>query len=57
MIVENFDQLDTLLYENETLIKQVIMFIASATLIFLLATMINLMFNIYNIDDDYYYDY
>ncbi|AMF83783.1 hypothetical protein AYR72_gp032 [Cnaphalocrocis medinalis granulovirus] len=57
MIVENFDQLDTLLYENETLIKQVIMFIASATLIFLLATMVNLMFNIYNIDDDYYYDY
>ncbi|AAK70716.1 ORF56 similar to XcGV ORF54 [Cydia pomonella granulovirus] len=38
--MENLDQLDRLVHENHTLIKQVVMFVVSATLIFVVCSLI-----------------
>nr|ADO85473.1 unknown [Pieris rapae granulovirus] len=37
--MENFDQLDTLIHENQTLIKHVILFVISAMLIFVMCSL------------------
>ncbi|APO13932.1 ORF48 [Plodia interpunctella granulovirus] len=38
--MENFDQLDTVVFENYTLIQQVIFFVVSATLIFIICSLL-----------------
>ncbi|AKN80725.1 hypothetical protein [Diatraea saccharalis granulovirus] len=46
--MDNFDLLDELLYENRVFLKQIVVFVISATLIFLITSLLFAVFNYRN---------